>query len=79
MPKNVDSHLDVSGVCCPLPLIQLSKSVSHLKPGQTLEIIGNDPIFETSVRDFCQANGHAVLEATADASHSVTMLIRVGG
>jgi TusA-related sulfurtransferase len=79
MSKDVDSRLDVNGVCCPLPLIQLAKSVNNLKPGQTLEIIGNDPIFETSVRDFCLANGHAVLEVTADANHSVSMLIRVGG
>ncbi len=79
MSKNIDLRVDVSGVCCPLPLIQLAKSVNSLKSGQTLNITGNDPIFETSVRDFCQANGHAVLEVTADDKHSVSMLIRVGG
>ncbi len=79
MPKDIDSRIDASGVCCPLPLIQLAKSVNDLKPGQTLGTISNDPIFETSVRDFCQANGHAVLEVTADDNHSVPMLIRVGG
>jgi tRNA 2-thiouridine synthesizing protein A len=79
MSKDVDSRLDVNGVCCPLPLIQIAKSVNNLKPGQTLEIIGNDPIFESSIRDFCLANGHTVLEATTDDNHSVTMLIRVGG
>jgi tRNA 2-thiouridine synthesizing protein A len=79
MSKDIDTRLDVMGVCCPLPLIQLAKSVNNLKPGQTLEIIGNDPIFETSVRDFCQVNGHAVLEVSTDDKHSVSMLIRVGG
>ena len=47
MSKDADARLDVLGVCCPLPLIQLAKSVNNLKPGQTLEIIGNDPIFES--------------------------------
>ena len=28
------------------------------------EITGNDPIFESSVREFCHTNGHAVLEVT---------------
>ncbi len=79
MLTNIDSRLDARGVCCPLPLIQIAKSVMILKPGQTLEIIGNDPIFEPSIRDFCQANGHAVLEVTTDDKHSVTILIRVGG
>jgi TusA-related sulfurtransferase len=43
-----------------------------------LEINGNDPIFETSMRDFCRANGHEVLEVTPGDNHSVSMLIRVG-
>ena len=76
---DVDSRLDVCGVCCPVPLIQLAKSVKYLKPGQTLEIRGNDPIFESAVRDFCQANGHAVLEVTTGADHSVSVLLRIGG
>ena len=79
MSKDVDSRLDVNCVCCPLPLIQLAKSVNNLKPGQMLEIIGNDPIFESSIRDYCLANGHAVLEVTTDDNHSVSMLIKVGG
>jgi tRNA 2-thiouridine synthesizing protein A len=79
MCKDVDSRLDVNGVCCPLPLIYIAKSVNNLEPGQTLEVIGNDPIFETTIRDFCQANGHAVVEVSTDENHSVTMLIRVGG
>jgi len=77
--NNVDARLDVLGVCCPLPLIQLAKAVRDLKSGQTLEIIGNDPIFESSVRDFCQVNSHTVLEAKTDEKRRVTILILVGG
>jgi tRNA 2-thiouridine synthesizing protein A len=79
MATIVGARLDVSGMCCPIPLIQLAKTVKNLKPGQTLEITGNDPIFETSVRDFCQANGHTVLKATAGENHRVTVLIGVSG
>ena len=79
MATDIDSSLDVSGVCCPLPLIQLAKSVRTLKAGQTLEITGNDPIFESSVRDFCQANGHTVLDTRTCDNRRVSMLIRIGG
>jgi tRNA 2-thiouridine synthesizing protein A len=79
MIADVDLRLDVSGVCCPLPLMQLAKAAKGLNPGQTLEITGNDPIFETSIRDFCQANGHTVLEVTTDHQHRVRLLLRVGG
>jgi TusA-related sulfurtransferase len=79
MSADVDLRLDVSGVCCPLPLMQLAKTVKNLSPGQTLEITGNDPIFETSIRDFCQANGHTVLEVTTDHQQRVSLLLKVGG
>jgi len=75
----VDLHLDVSGVCCPIPLIQMGKAMQELKPGQTLQIIGNDPIFETAVKDFCHANGHTLLETRPGDNYSITMLIKVGG
>lgn len=79
MVSEFDAQLDVCGVCCPLPLIQLSKAVVGLAPGQTIEITGNDPIFEPSIRDFCQANGHAVLAVESDDSRQVSILIRIGG
>ena len=79
MSAEIDSILDVSGMCCPVPLIQLAKSVKNLKPGQTLEVTGNDPIFEPSVRDFCQANGHTILDVKVGDNRRVTMLIKIGG
>jgi len=78
MSPDIDLRLDVMGVCCPLPLIQIAQSIRTLKRGQTLEIIGNDPIFETSIRDFCRANSHDVLEVSPRDNHGVSMLIRVG-
>lgn len=78
MAAEIDSSLDVSGVCCPVPLIQLAKAIKNLKPGQTLEITGNDPIFESSVRDFCQANGHSILDVKTGENRSVSVLIKVG-
>ena len=59
--------------------MQLAKSIKELKPGQTLSITGNDPIFESSVHDFCQANGHTVLAVSTDDQHHTTMVLRVGG
>lgn len=74
-----DVRLDVSGTCCPLPIIQMAKTVLQMAPGQTLEIIGNDPLFECSVRDFCQARGHALLSVAPGDSSNVCMTLRIGG
>lgn len=79
MTTDIDSHLDVCGVCCPMPIIRLAKSIRELKPGQTIEITGNDPIFESSVREFCRTNGHAVLDVTEADGRRVSVLIKAGG
>lgn len=79
MDSHLDAELDVRGVCCPLPLIQLAKAVAGLDAGRTIEITGNDPIFEPSIRDFCQANGHAVLAVNSGDGRQVSIRIRIGG
>jgi TusA-related sulfurtransferase len=79
MTADADMSLDVSGVCCPLPLIRLAQAMKSLTSGQTLVITGNDPIFERSVREFCTANRHEVLEVSAAPDRRVTMRLRVGG
>jgi len=78
MAVDIDSKLDVCGVCCPMPLIELAKAARQLRPGQTIEVIGNDPIFEPSVRDFCQTNGHTVFEVRSGDDRRVVILIRIG-
>lgn len=75
----VQEQLDVRGTCCPLPLIRLAQKIKTLLPGQTVEVMGNDPIFESSVRDFCAANGHEVLETQSLPACGVRMLLRIGG
>ncbi|MDA8383416.1 MAG: sulfurtransferase TusA family protein [Betaproteobacteria bacterium] len=77
MADSIDKRLDVCGVCCPLPIIRLGESIAALKPGQTLEILGNDPVFEASVRDFCHANGHTILAVRPLDHRCIAVLIRV--
>jgi tRNA 2-thiouridine synthesizing protein A len=76
---NADMKLDVSGTCCPVPIIQLAKTAQQMMSGQTLEVIGNDPLFQSSVHDFCLARGHALLSEATGVDRSVTMILRIGG
>ena len=79
MSKKADMHLDVLGMCCPVPLLRLATAVKGLAPGQIVEIVGNDPLFETSIGHFCQANNHQLLEIVSGDRHVVRMQIKVGG
>ena len=62
----VDKDLDVVGKACPIPLITVAKEVRTMQKGQLLRIIGNDPIFESTILDFCQEGGHEVQETVRD-------------
>ena len=59
---DADKLVDVTGKVCPLPLITLAKEVRAMQKGQVLQIVGDDPIFEESIIDFCREGAHEVLE-----------------
>lgn len=55
-----DKVIDVTGKVCPLPLITLAKEVRKMQKGQEICIIGDDPIFEESMVDFCREGEHHI-------------------
>jgi len=72
-----DDELDVCGMCCPMPLISLSKSVGSLASGMTLKILGDDPIFEQGVRDFCELNQHEIISVKPQGGRVIEIIIRI--
>lgn len=71
-----DRDLDVTSLCCPVPLLRLSKVVSEMAAGQQIRITGDDPIFEDEIRDYCEDNAHEVLEVSR-VGRRVSLLIRI--
>lgn len=71
-----DKMIDVIGKACPMPLIALSREVRHLAKDQTVQISGNDPIFEETIIEFCRKGNHEILETTREG-RTVNMVIRV--
>ena len=49
-----------------MPLIQLAKAVDGLAPDSVIEVVGDDPIFELGVREFCIARGFTVESKSTD-------------
>ncbi|OOZ38743.1 hypothetical protein BOW53_14530 [Solemya pervernicosa gill symbiont] len=74
-----DNEQDISviGSSCPVPLIKLSQAVAEMAQGETLTITGDDPIFEVGVRDFCEANGHEILDVKVHAGGRIEIHIKV--
>jgi TusA-related sulfurtransferase len=64
----VDRDIDVVGLACPFPLISVAKEVRAMRKGQVLRIIGNDPMFESTILEFCHEGGHEVRECLRDGN-----------
>ena len=62
----VDKDIDVVGKACPMPLITVAREVRTLRKGQLLRIIGNDPLFESTILDFCREGGHEIQDTSRD-------------
>lgn len=75
----IDERIDATGLCCPLPLVKLAMLAKKVGPGRTIEVTGNDPIFERSIGDFCKANGHDIVEVSHGEKQRVTLLVRIKG
>ena len=72
-----DNRLDVCGMCCPMPLISITKSVALLESGNTLKIIGDDPVFEQGVRDFCELNLHEIISVKPQDGRAIEIIIKI--
>lgn len=72
----LDKDIDVVGKACPIPLITIAKAVRTMQKGQLLRIIGNDPLFEVTILDFCREGGHEVRETSRDGK-KVSIVVKV--
>ncbi len=70
-------EIDVTEMACPMPLIRIKKAVKEMQPGDLLRVVGNDPIFEDTVRDFCEENTHEIVECAQDG-RLVNLVLKIG-
>jgi len=54
--------LDVQGYVCPHPQIYTKKALEKLKPGDTLEVVFDNPSSSESIASMCDSNGNEIVE-----------------
>lgn len=59
-----------------MPLVRMAEAITAMQPGQVLKVTGDDPFFESGVRDYCLARGYDIVGASSDG-RAITVLIRV--
>ncbi|OGQ85504.1 MAG: hypothetical protein A2512_00585 [Deltaproteobacteria bacterium RIFOXYD12_FULL_56_24] len=71
-----DKVIDVTGKVCPLPLIAMAKEVRTMRKGQVLRIVGDDPVFEEAVIDFCREGAYELLDTQREGK-KVTIVFQL--
>lgn len=55
-------HLDVTGLFCPLPILLAAREMRKLRPGDLLEVVGDDPGIREDMPVWCERAGHRLVE-----------------
>jgi TusA-related sulfurtransferase len=60
--RDHDRDVSTMGSSCPMPLVKVTNEVNQMQPGQVLKVIGDDPLFEEGLRDFCVARNLKLID-----------------
>lgn len=56
-----DQTLDCIGLYCPMPIYKTSQKMKELKPGEVLEIVGDDKGIKVDMPAWCRTTGNECL------------------
>lgn len=68
---------DFKGLQCPFPVLKTRKKLQDLSTGDMIRVETTDPLSPLDITHFCQTDGHALLEQSAEGRVFV-FLIRKG-
>jgi tRNA 2-thiouridine synthesizing protein A len=60
------THLDATGLLCPLPVLKARKRLQALTSGDTLTVVADDPAAIIDVPHFCTEAGHTLVSSITD-------------
>ncbi len=61
-PPTPPIKLDVSGLQCPGPMVQVKQAIDRMTSGQVLEVTATDPGFAADIPMWCSRTGNTLLE-----------------
>lgn len=72
----VDKQLDVCGLSCPGPLVQVKRAVDQLESGQVLHVTATDPGFYEDIQAWAAMSSHQVLSVNKLAGGAIEAHIK---
>lgn len=68
-------QIDLTGMKCPMPIVQLTKLIKELGSGDEITAVANDPAFCLDVEAWCNRTGHQLVQFD-DADGRLVAVIR---
>lgn len=68
--------LNVCGLSCPGPIVQVAKKMETLNDGDTLEVVATDPGFTRDIESWAKNTGNTLLSRTQDGGKYKATLVK---
>ncbi len=68
-------QLDVQGYVCPHPQLYTKKALEKLQPGETLDLVFDNPSSGESISAMCQTEGNDIVSQVKDAGKTMRWTI----
>jgi len=63
-----DRTLDCLGLFCPMPVLKVRDAIKNMAPGQTLQMLSDDPASEADMKSWTARTGHELVEVDRDGA-----------
>ncbi|VAX39378.1 hypothetical protein MNBD_PLANCTO02-81 [hydrothermal vent metagenome] len=67
-------EIDLTGLKCPMPIVQLAKLMKQLDAGDEFTAFADDPAFCLDVEAWCNKTGHELLELQNDEKRLIAVI-----
>lgn len=71
--------LDLRGLKCPMPALLARRALERAHPGETLEVLTDDPMAPIDMPHMCRQEGFEFVSLTKEENASRMVLRRRGG
>ncbi len=69
-------QLDVCGLQCPGPMVQVKQAIDRMTPGQVLEVTATDPGFAADIPMWCSRTGNTLLEVKTQGKGYLARIVK---
>ena len=71
-------EVDLTGLKCPMPIVELNKLVKELGAGEEFTATADDPAFCLDVESWCKKTGHELVKLDDSGERLIAVIRKIG-